>query len=132
MNFAIYLNYNDNTNEALEFYQSIFDAKVLYKLDHTSETTEDKEKVGKVIHAELQINEQLNLYFSDSFKEVEKIGFSVVVEVDSLKEAEELYEKLSEGGIKISPLKRLDIADVIVGELKDKFGLTWDVVANSN
>lgn len=132
LNLAIYLNYNNNTNEALEFYQSIFNAKVLYKLEYTSEMTEDKEKIGKVLHAELQINEQLNLYFNDSFKEIEKAGFSVVVEVETLKEAEALYEQLSEGGKKMTPLRKIEVANTIVGGVIDKFGLAWDIVTSSN
>lgn len=132
MNFAIYLNYKDNTNEALEFYQSIFDAKVIYKVEYTSEMTEDKEKIGKVLHAELRINDQLNLYFNDSFKEYVRKGFSVVVEVPTIEEAEELYEKLGEGGHKHTPLREIGIGNTIVGGVEDKFGLEWDVVTVSS
>jgi|GEM_PF-2143422 len=132
MNFAIYLNYKDNTNEALDFYQSIFDAKVIYKVEYTSEMTEDKEKIGKVLHAELRINDQLNLYFNDSFKEYVRKGFSVVVEVPTMEEAEELYEKLGEGGHKHTPLREIGIGNTVVGGVEDKFGLEWDVVTVSN
>lgn len=131
MNLAVYLNYNDNTNQALEYYKEIFDAEELLKLVYTDEMTEDKEKIGKVLHAELKINNQLNLYFSDSFKEYKREGFAIVVEVDTLEEAKALYAKLSQGGEKLTPLEELEVAPAIVGSVRDKFGLAWDIITES-
>jgi PhnB protein len=131
MNLAVYLNYNDNTNQALEYYKEIFDAEELLKLVYTDEMTEDKEKIGKVLHAELKINNQLNLYFSDSFKDYKREGFAIVVEVDTLEEAKDLYAKLSQGGEEIAPLEELDVVPTIVGSVRDKFGLAWDIITES-
>jgi PhnB protein len=131
MNLAVYLNYNDNTNQALEYYKEIFDAEELLKLVYTDEMTEDKEKIGKVLHAELKINNQLNLYFSDSFKDYKREGFAIVVEVDSLEEAKDLYAKLSQDGEEIAPLEELDVVPTIVGSVRDKFGLAWDIITES-
>jgi uncharacterized glyoxalase superfamily protein PhnB len=93
--------------------------------------TEDKEKIGKVLHAELKINNQLNLYFSDSFKDYKREGFAIVVEVDSLEEAKDLYAKLSQDGEEIAPLEELDVVPTIVGSVRDKFGLAWDIITES-
>ena len=98
-----FLWYDGQALEAAKFYGSVF-------------------KNSKIVHAspmmvtfELERQKFMTLNGNPQFKFTE--AFSLFVDCDSQGEVDELWEKLSEGGEKSQ-----------CGWLKDKYGLSWQVV----
>lgn len=103
-----FLTYNDNAEEAMNFYTSIFkNSKVVSTMQHG----------GAFMSGTFTIDGQefivLNGGPQFSFSE----GISLFVKCDTQDEIDEFYEKLSEGGVQ-QPC----------GWLKDKYGVSWQVV----
>jgi len=110
-----FLWFNDNVDEAVQFYTSIFkDTEVLKTVRYTDAGPGPKGTIMTAVFR-LQGQEFIALNGGPIFKFTEAISF--VVNCDNQEEVDELWEKLSEGGEKSR-----------CGWLKDKFGLSWQVV----
>ena len=110
-----FLWFDNNAEEAMNFYVSIFkNAKVLSVSRYGEAGPGPK---GTVMTAEFQLDGQefIALNGGPRFKFTEAI--SLVVNCESQEEVDHFWEKLSEGGEKSR-----------CGWLKDKFGLSWQVV----
>lgn len=110
-----FLWFDDNAEEAANFYVSIFkNSKVLNVLKYSDVGPGPK---GTVMIAEFQIEGQefVALNGGPRFKFTEAISF--VVNCETQEEVDYFWEKLSEGGGEKSRC----------GWLKDKFGLWWQV-----
>jgi predicted 3-demethylubiquinone-9 3-methyltransferase (glyoxalase superfamily) len=104
-----FLWYNDNAEEAAKFYVSIFkDSKIVSTIPGSNGTV-----IGITFILEGQEFQALN--GGPMFKFTEAISFFVKAETQP--EIDELWEKLSAGGEKSR-----------CGWLKDKFGLSWQIV----
>jgi PhnB protein len=132
-----YLNFNGNTEEAFNFYKSVFggefaalqrfkDMKDVPGCEHLADS--DKEKI---MHISLPIGKGNVLMATDvvaSLGQPEASGnnISLSVQTESKEEAEKLFNGLSEGGTVTMPL-----ADAFwgayFGMLTDKFGIQWMV-----
>jgi predicted 3-demethylubiquinone-9 3-methyltransferase (glyoxalase superfamily) len=112
---APFLWFNQNAEEAMKFYISIFkDSKVLNIARYGEAGPGAK---GTVMTATFQLNGQqfVALNGGPHFKFTEAISF--VVNCGTQEEVDEFWEKLSEGGEKSQ-----------CGWLKDKYGLSWQIV----
>lgn len=110
-----FLWFDNNAEEAMDFYVSIFkNAKVLSVSRYGEAGPGPK---GTVMTAEFQLDGQefIALNGGPRFKFTEAI--SLVVNCESQEEVDHFWEKLSAGGEKSR-----------CGWLKDKFGLSWQVV----
>ena len=110
-----FLWFDNNAEEAMNFYVSIFkDAKILSVARYGEA---GPGPAGTVMTAEFQLfgQEFVALNGGPRFKFTEAISF--VVNCGTQEEVDEYWEKLSEGGEKSR-----------CGWLKDKFGLSWQVV----
>jgi PhnB protein len=130
----VYLNFAGNTEEAFNFYKSIFDGEftsVVRFKDVPMEGTEiPEEDQNKIMHIALPIDEDV-LMASDA---PESMGFKVnfgnnsyiSVHPESKEEADRIFKALSEGGTIEMP-----IADQVWGDyygsFRDKFGVQWMV-----
>ena len=110
-----FLWFDDNLEEALDFYLSIF--KDSRRLNLTRYGEGGMGTPGKVMTATFEINGQefMALNGGPLFKFTDAISFFVNCETQQ--EVDELWEKLSAGG---EPGR--------CGWLKDKFGLSWQIV----
>ncbi len=110
-----FLWFDDNAEEAVNFYTSIFRNSKILSLNRLPEGTPGP--AGKVMTAtfELEGQEFMALNGGPEYKFTEAISFFVNCETQA--EVDELWEKLSEGGEK-GPC----------GWLKDKFGVSWQIV----
>ena len=110
-----FLWFDDNLEEALDFYLSIF--KDSRRVNMTRYGEGGMGTPGKVMTATFEIHGQefLALNGGPLFKFTEAISFFVNCETQQ--EVDELWEKLSAGG---EPGR--------CGWLKDKFGLSWQIV----
>lgn len=114
-----FLWFNDNAEEAINFYVSIFSSpggnSKIVSLTRYGEAGPGPK--GTVMAATFQLNGQefCALNGGPHFKFTEAISF--VVNCETQPEIDELWEKLSAGGEKSR-----------CGWLKDKFGLSWQIV----
>lgn len=110
-----FLWFNNNAEEAVQFYTAVFpDAKVLNMVRYTAGGPGPE---GEVMTAVFQVQGQtfMALNGGPQFQFTEAVSF--VVNCESQNEVDHYWEKLSEGGQKSR-----------CGWLKDKFGLSWQVV----
>ena len=134
-----YLNFNGNTEEAFNFYKSVFGgefAAVMRFGDfQQSEGCEEmkvaENELDKIMHIALPIGNGNVLMATDALESMgqkltEGNNFSISVSADSKEEADRLFKGLSEGGKVEMPL-----ADAFwgayFGMLQDKLGVRWMV-----
>jgi predicted 3-demethylubiquinone-9 3-methyltransferase (glyoxalase superfamily) len=110
-----FLWFDDNAEEAMNFYVSVFKNSKIGRVTRYGETGPGPK--GKVMTGtfELRGQEFMALNGGPQFKFTEAISFFVNCETQE--EVDELWEKLSKGGEKGR-----------CGWLKDKFGLSWQIV----
>ena len=104
-----FLTYVDRAEEAANFYVSVFDNSRI------RETTPGPKGSVMTVVFELDGREYVALNGGPHFTFSD--GVSILVQCETQEEVDRYWEKLSEGGQKIQ-----------CGWLKDKFGLSWQVV----
>ncbi len=126
-----YINFNGNTEEAFNFYKSVFGGEFsnFQRFKDTPQGSEMSAEDGKkVMHVALMIgkNALMGSDFTESMggKFVAGTNFSISLMAESKEEADRLFNALSAGGIVEMPL-----ADTFWGAYfgmwKDKFGVAW-------
>ncbi len=110
-----FLWFNDNAEQAMNFYVSIFKNSKVLNVARYGEAGPGPN--GTVMTATFQLDGQefVALNGGPHFKFTEAISF--VVYCETQEEVDEFWEKLSEGGEKSR-----------CGWLKDKYGLSWQIV----
>ena len=113
--------FDSQAEEAARFYTGIFDGGRITQVTYYSEAGQDihGRAPGSVLTVEFEINGQTftALNGGPMFKFSEAISFQVMCE--SQQEVDRYWSKLGEGG---------DPAAQQCGWLKDKFGVSWQVV----
>lgn len=131
----VYLNFMGNTEEAFNFYKSVFGGEFAGGISRFKDTPHgdalsaaDKEKI---MHVALPVGKEnvlmgTDLLESAGHKLIAGNNYSISINADSKEEADNLFSKLSEGG-KIE----MPIADTFwgayFGMFADKFGIQWMV-----
>jgi len=110
-----FLWFDNNAEDAVKFYVSIFKNSKIGKVARYGKAGPGPEGKVMTVSFELAGQEFIALNGGPRFKFTEAI--SLVVNCENQKEVDEYWEKLSAGGEKIQ-----------CGWLKDKFGLSWQVV----
>jgi len=128
-----YLNFNGNTEDAFNFYKSVFGGNfiTLMRFKDMPEGTPGQPAQGdKIMHVALPISGDNILMGSDtpdSFPPVNTgTNFSISINADSEKEAEKIFSGLSAGGKVKMPLAKT-FWGAYFGMLDDKFGIQWMV-----
>jgi len=113
-----FLWFNDQAEEAMHFYTSIFKNSKVGQISRYGKGGPGPE--GKVMSATFQLEGQefMALNGGPLFKFTEAISFFVNCETQE--EVDELWEKLSAGGEKSR-----------CGWLKDKYGLSWQIIPSA-
>ena len=110
-----FLMFNDQTDEAVDFYVSTFRNSTIVSASRYGE--DGPGPAGTIMSATFQLEGQEFMAFDGgphfSFSE----GISLFVSCQTQEEVDELWEKLSEGGEKSQ-----------CGWVKDKFGVSWQVI----
>jgi PhnB protein len=132
---SIYLNFQGNTEEAFNFYKSVFNTEFDSPIMHNKDipaiegmpafSDEDK---GKVMHVSLPIMGGISIMGTDM---LESMGHKLVVgnnttislEPDSKEEADRLYNLLSQGSKECAPMGQQFWG--YWGCCLDKFGIRW-------
>jgi PhnB protein len=130
-----YLNFAGNTEEAFNFYRSVFGGEftslVRFKEFPMEGVNIPKEDEDKVMHVALPIGEGNVLMATDTLQSLGQQlvqGNNVYISVDpsSKEEADRLFNALSDGGEVESPIADQAWGDYY-GSFKDKFGVMWMV-----
>ncbi|ALC81233.1 MULTISPECIES: VOC family protein [Bacillus] len=110
-----FLWFNDNAEEAINFYTSIFKNSKIVSLHRYGKEGPGKE--GALMTGTFQLDGQefMALNGGPKFHFSEAVSFFVSCETQQ--EIDELWEKLSEGG-----------ETQMCGWLKDKYGVSWQVI----
>ena len=129
-----YLNFPGNTEEAFNFYKSVFggDFVGLTRFKDTPEGAKlsADEKV-KLMHISLPVGTSSVLMATDALDSMgHKISFGnnfhLSVEAESKEEADKIFKRLSDGG-KVTMAQADTFWDSYFGMVNDKFGVQWMV-----
>lgn len=116
-----FLWFDNNAEEAVKFYTSIFpNSKIITETRYTEASAKASgQPEGSLMTAEIELNGQkfVALNGGPHFKFTEAVSF--VVNCKDQDEINHFWNKLSEGG---------DPKAQMCGWLKDKYGLSWQVV----
>jgi predicted 3-demethylubiquinone-9 3-methyltransferase (glyoxalase superfamily) len=110
-----FITYNDQAEEAVNLYVSVFKNSKIVSLNRYPESMPDLGGKAMSINFVLDGQEFLALNGGSHFTLTD--GFSLLVNCETQAEVDELWEKLSAGG---EPGQ--------CGWLKDKFGLSWQII----
>lgn len=128
-----YLIMDGNAKEAIQFYETALDAKVLFSQTFGEmpenpdfpTPTEAKDRIG---HAMLQVGES-NLMFSDTFpgQPLQKgDNVTICITTKDAEKSKQFYEALSQGGQVKMPFQETFFSPAF-GEVTDKFGITFQI-----
>ncbi len=128
-----YLNFAGNTEEAFNFYKSIFGGEFLMLQRYGDTPDCDKLPPGlkdKIMHVSLPIGNNL-LMASDACQEMgfnvtQGNNFYVCLNPDSKEESDKWFNGLAEGGKINMPIQDM-FWGAYWGDLTDKFGIQWMV-----
>lgn len=130
-----YLSFNDNCEEAFNFYKSVFNVEFAYigrYKDIPAEegmTIPDSEK-EKIMHVALPILKDVMLMGADTSDSFGRVTFgsnvALCLNIDNESDAKRVFSALSEGGKVDMPLQKTFWAELF-GSFVDKFGVGWMV-----
>lgn len=124
-----YINFAGKTQEALEFYKSIFggDTEIMLAKDGpmASQTPDDKQ--NDVFHSFYR-TDHFTLMASDMMSDEadRQVGNVIALAFmnDSAEQLKEWFDKLADGGTVVWPIRESEWGDTY-GQVTDKFGITW-------
>jgi PhnB protein len=126
-----YLNFRDNTREAMEFYQSVFGGKLDMMTFKDYGASEDPSEDDKIMHAQLEAN-GMTFMAADTPNRMEYqpgSNFSMSLSGEDESALSNYFDKLKEGGSVIMPLEKAAWGDTF-GMVTDRFGIRWLVNIN--
>jgi len=135
-----YLTFNGNCEEAFLFYQSVFGGEISYMgrfkdmpTENGMETSADD--ANKIMHVAFPISKETVLMGSDTSEAYGKVNlgtnFAISVNVESIEEADKIFNGLSAGGKVQMPMEKT-FWGAYFGMFTDKFGINWMVNFDSN
>ena len=131
--FNFYLNFAGNTEQAFNFYKSVFGGEfasvVRFKDMPMEGVSISKEDADKIMHIGLPLGKDQMLMGTDV---LESLGHKLIpgnnihisVHPDSKEEADRLFNALSKGGKVQMPMANQPWGDYY-GDFQDKFGVHW-------
>ena len=122
-----YINFKDNTREAMQFYHSVFGGELTMSTFKEYQASEDPSEENLIMHAMLETQNGLTLMASDTPGRMEYrpgTNFSMSLSGDNKAELTAYFEKLSAGGTVGMPLTEAPWGDTF-GMCTDKFGVGW-------
>jgi PhnB protein len=130
MNWHPHLFFNGNCQEAFEFYEQVFGAKIVVMHTHGNSPVAHKsapEFGNHVLHAKLALGD-MTLSGSDQSPDTyqEPRGFSIMIKAAGIAEAERIFKALEAEGVVQIPLHET-FWSLSFGMLLDRFGIPWTV-----
>jgi PhnB protein len=134
-----YLNFNGNTEEAFNFYKSVFggefQALMRFRDNPACGEIAEADK-NKIMHAALPIGNGTILMATDALESMGQklnVGNNIYISLspNSKEEADRVFNGLSQGGKVEMPIQDMFWGDYW-GSFADKFGVQWMVSYNKN
>src|SRR5205807_1766375 len=122
-----YLNFRDNTRDAMEFYKTVFGGKLFLSTFKELGASQDPSEDGKIMHSVLESDNGITFMAADTPNHMEyKPGtnFNMSLSGDDEPELRGYFEKLSADGTVAMPLAKAPWGDTF-GMVVDKFGVQW-------
>jgi PhnB protein len=134
-----YLNFSGNTEEAFNFYKTVFGGEFTFLQRFKDTPVADKVVAAdqeKIMHIALPIGQGTILMATDALESMGQQlnagnNFSLSVNVESEEAADKLFQALSAGGKVDVPMEKAFWGDYF-GMLTDKFGIQWMVNFSGN
>jgi PhnB protein len=123
MKLDIYLNYPGNCEAAFRFYEQHLGGKITMMTMHAEQPNIPPDLKAKILHARIEIGKTV-LMGADIPKAEPMRSAYLTLTVDSDKEAERLYQLLSDGGQIFMKMEETFFASRFA-MLRDKFGTSW-------
>jgi PhnB protein len=128
-----YVNFRDETREAMEFYQRVFGGELRISTFKEYQASQDPSEDDKVMHAQLEAD-GIMFMAADTPNAMEYqpgTNFNMSLSGDDEAELRGYFEKLQEGGSVVMPLEKAPWGDTF-GMLEDRFGIRWLVNVNQS
>lgn len=128
-NISVYLTFDGNCKEAMNFYKEALGAELTMQTVGESPMADKMpvEKHDKIMHSSLLKDGALLLMASDMMmgdKVVQGNTVNLCVNANTEEAVKDMFAKLSEGGEITHPLKE-EFWGALYGDFKDKFGIRW-------
>jgi len=124
-----YLNFKDNTRQAMRFYESVFGGKLTLNTFKDYHASQDPSEDNKIMHALLEAGNGITLMAADTPNRMEYhpgSNFSISLSGDNESELKGYFQKLAAGGKVSMPLEKAAWGDSF-GMCTDQFGVNWMV-----
>jgi PhnB protein len=121
-----YLNFRDNTRQAMEFYQGVFGGKLDMRTFKDYNASQDPSEDDKIMHSVLE-SDGMTFMAADTPNGMEYApgtNFSMSLSGHDETALRRYFDKLLDGGTIIMPLEKAAWGDTF-GMLTDKFGVRW-------
>lgn len=122
-----YINFKDNTREAMEFYRTAFGGKLNISTFKEFHASQDPDEDNLIMHSVLEADNGITIMASDTPDRMEfrpGTNMSISLSGDNEAELKAYFEKLSAGGTITMPLEKAMWGDSF-GMCIDKFGVQW-------
>jgi PhnB protein len=122
-----YLNFRDQTREAMEFYRGVFGGKLDMNTFKDYNAAHDPSEDDKIMHSVLESKNGITFMAADTPKDMEfaaGTNFSLSLSGDDDAELRGYFDKLGDGGTVIMPLEKAVWGDTF-GMVLDRFGIRW-------
>lgn len=122
-----YLNFKDNTREAMEFYKTVFGGKLTLSTFKEFNASQDPSEDNKIMHSMLEAANGITFMAADTPNSMEyKPGtnFSMSLSGDNEAELRGYFDKLAADGTVVMALNKAPWGDTF-GMFTDKFGVPW-------
>jgi PhnB protein len=124
-----YINFKNNTRQAMEFYQTVFGGKLTMNTFKEFHASQDPSEDEKIMHAMLEADNGITFMAADTPDRMEYqpgTNYSMSLSGDNEAELKTYFEKLSAGGMIVMPLEKAIWGDTF-GMCTDKYGVSWMV-----
>ncbi|RIQ33653.1 VOC family protein [Jiangella rhizosphaerae] len=124
-----YIGFRDNARQALEFYRSVFGGELQLSTFADFGASDDPSEAGKIMHGQLETENDLVLMAADTPNEMEYMpggNVSISLSGEDEDELRGYWERLSDGGAVTVPMEKAPWGDSF-GMCVDQFGVTWMV-----
>lgn len=131
MGLDVYINFNGNCREAVDFYSKVFNVPknqimTFGEMPHDPNFPMPESSKNLIAHTYLNIYDSMTM-FSDTFPGYPlTVGnnMSLIITTNNIDEIKSLYNKLKEGGSVEMELQET-FWSKCYGSVKDKFGINW-------
>jgi PhnB protein len=133
MKIHIYLTFDGNCREAMDFYAKVFGTKIQFTMTYAESQMKDEtapEDMDRIMHMSMTIGTDFGIMGSDTHPCMHKEKYvagnntEITLIPNTKQEADRLYAELSEGGVQSMPLEDMWWGSYH-GTFTDKFGIKW-------